>query len=142
MNKYQRAVLGVINPWGSYFVNLAPHARPTGDKTLIFGRVLTLDEIRERERALGVDDVELDATLDRITEAHRKGWRFTESFSLLCPEGEFTSAHVSTLEPVDPETYEYVKDHGWNVVMSPRFVRGKMHQFSVKLLAPTSKQGK
>ena len=83
------------------------------EEILIFGYVNTLDELDAIERELGVEDDELAFERSMISNAHERGYRYGKAYSVVEPDGEWGSTHVSTMIPISREMFEAARECGW-----------------------------
>jgi hypothetical protein len=79
--------------WGDYVLTLS------GD-LLIVGYIQTLEEIEAGEREEGALDEEVGRTLEMLISAYGNGYRYGRYYSLILPEGELGSHHVSRLKRI------------------------------------------
>jgi hypothetical protein len=71
---------------------------------IIFGRVSTEDELREKED---------EHTLESLRDAHERGYRFGWWHSVIEIEGEPGSQHLVNLWPISPEQYAEARRAEW-----------------------------
>jgi hypothetical protein len=85
------------------------------DDFLIWGRVSTLEELDAESARLSNDPEEVRGEHDVIVSAHARGYRFGWCYSIVEPEGELGSTHISRMIPLDQRQFDKAKEHGWNV---------------------------
>jgi hypothetical protein len=85
------------------------------DDFLIFGRVMTLDELDAESRRLSNDKDEIKSEHDMIVSAHARGYRFGWAYSIVEERGELGSTHISRMLSITAEMFEAAKGHGWDV---------------------------
>lgn len=97
--------------WGSYWVRALEDSG-----LLIWGRVWTMEEIMQSEEESADPDYDPDPehVKQHYEEMDRRGYRFGEAASVLCPEGELGSTHISVMWPITQEEYEKAREAGWN----------------------------
>lgn len=97
--------------YGDYFWRL----ETLGPETIaIFTRCPTLDELAAIERRLGADEEEVTSELEMIEDAHKRGYRYGQHFSVVEPEGEWGSCHVASIVgKITAEDFELARRHGW-----------------------------
>lgn len=115
--------------WGTYWM------RPTDDGIIIWGYVMTLDEVIQEEIEYSYpDEPEVDPTAIRshFTERYERGYRYGRAHSLWCPEGELGDSHISVLWPITKEDFELAKTSGWNpgpTEMFNQMLRRVIHEY-------------
>lgn len=87
--------------------------RPYED-VVIFGYVPTQDEVRASEGGDEADPEELQYTLETLADAHRRGYRYGRAYSVIEPEGEWGSTHISTMVEITEEQFNQAQAHGWD----------------------------
>lgn len=71
---------------GTFYARIAPE-----HGAIIYGEIL--DPVEE-ERKAGSDEEEVEYQRQLRAEPHMKNYRFTRSYSILCPDGELGDVHV------------------------------------------------
>lgn len=89
--------------------------RPYTNDLVIYGYVLTEEEIRWDELKYGADEGELEFTIQHLNASFERGYRYGKWHSVACHDGEYGDAHVSTLMPLTKEDFELAKLSDWNV---------------------------
>lgn len=94
--------------WGDCWVQ-------AGDDMLIFGRCMTRDEVRTSEQECGAPPDEVEWSCASIDEAHGRGYRYGQAWSVLEPDGEYGSTHIaSMLGRITQEDLDYARELGWS----------------------------
>lgn len=99
--------------WGSYAM------MPTVD-FLIFGYVLTEEELRLGEVGAGADQEEAEFTVKATRGAMSRGYLFGRWYSLAEPEGELGSNHAVSCWPITSHEFNIAATFGWD---GPAIVR-------------------
>lgn len=94
--------------WGKHW--MLPNAEL---EVIIFGYCFTLAEVRDQEIRCGADAEELEFTLKNIQQAHERGYRYSNNYSVLCPEGEIGSNHVSRMWPISRGQMAQAQEAQW-----------------------------
>jgi hypothetical protein len=83
----------------------------------IYSEILDAAEMTRRGRSLSdLDEEEQDeyqSILELYNEPHMKLYRFTRSFSSVCPGGELGDIHLSTVRKISKEEFEKAREEGW-----------------------------
>jgi len=95
---------------GTYALRPAPEV-----PCLIFGYILTEEEIREGEVFAGADEGELAFTMDILASSYQRGYRYGRWYSVVVPEGEIGDAHIANLWPLTKEVFDAAKEQGWQL---------------------------
>jgi hypothetical protein len=82
---------------------------------VIFGHIFTEQEFLEINTDPEKPDEETIYELDGLKRAHDAGYRYGIWYSVVEPEGEYGSAHVSTLWEITPEDFSAGRENGWEV---------------------------
>jgi hypothetical protein len=96
MNNDSQEADAFMAPWqrditpNMYFLKYMPEM-----KVCIYGKVLDPADVSEVEDEDEREDILSDAEI--YSEPHMKGYRFTECYSELVPDGELGDTHVSTM---------------------------------------------
>jgi hypothetical protein len=88
--------------------------RPYED-IVIFGYVPTPDEQAASERELGADDEEIEYEREMLADTYARGYRYGKCYSVVEPEGEWGSTHISTMVKITKEQFEEAKEAGWDI---------------------------
>lgn len=96
--------------FGDYW--MAP--RPDWD-LVIFGYVMTEDELYSSSAYNGVDPEEIEYEKAAMAASYADGFRFGRAYSVACPEGELGDSHVCTMIQITKEQFERAKDNGWDL---------------------------
>lgn len=80
---------------------------------LIVGESQPPREQAETEVRLGGGPFEHE--LARFTEQHERGYLFGKAYSVITPEGELGSTHVSQVVWCDPGVFDVLKEHGFSL---------------------------
>ena len=100
--------------WGSYVFKVEQIA--DNEALAIWGHVWSLEEYQERETKAGAEPEELRYSTERLVDAHERGYRYGEYWSVVCSDRpDFGSAHVSTLWPITRRDFEYTRRNGWRL---------------------------
>ncbi len=93
--------------WGSYAFMVSMGIR-------IFGYVWTEAEFEANERDCGADDEEMESSMESLRDSHERGYRFGRWYSMVEPDGEIGSNHVSNMVPITKEQFDQiVQTQGW-----------------------------
>lgn len=65
-----------------------------------------------REVELGGEDY--DHEFARFTERHERGYLFGPCYSVIEPDGELGSTHVSSVVWIDPLVFQALREYGWD----------------------------
>jgi hypothetical protein len=82
---------------------------------IIFGRVHTLEEIRDTELKLGASEAEVEETLAQVRERFERGYLFGTCFSVVEPDGELGDTHRSQVWPCPLELYQEAEAKRWEL---------------------------
>jgi len=93
--------------YGAYWM------RPYED-IVIFGYVPTQTEREASERALGADDEEIEYQRETLADSHARGYRYGKAYSVIEPEGEWGSTHISTMIQITQEQFTQAKAAKWD----------------------------
>jgi hypothetical protein len=85
------------------------------DDFLIFGRVSTLQELDDEKRRLGAGAEERKSEQEMIEGAHARGYRFGTAYSIVEPDGELGSTHLSRMVPISKDMFLGARLHHWDV---------------------------
>lgn len=89
--------------------------RMWGD-VLIVGESQSIKHQAERELELGGDEEgDYDYQYAKFLERHQRGYLFGPAYSVITPEGELGSTHVSQVVWCDPDVFDVCKQHGWSL---------------------------
>jgi hypothetical protein len=100
-----------------------------GGAIAIWGKVWSQEEWQRREADAGATEAELRSSLQVLLSSHDRGYRFGEYWSVVTPEGEIGSAHISSLWPITVDDFEVAKRNEWQIW--PEFlarIQGEVHQ--------------
>jgi hypothetical protein len=100
----EQAEIGYGDHWARRFEDI-----------VIFGRVMSLDELEQMERNLGCDEEEIASEREMISDSHERGYRFGYCYSVVEPEGELGSTHISVMTKITAEEFQAAKEHGWRI---------------------------
>jgi hypothetical protein len=93
--------------WGARVVRIV-------DKLAIFGQIYTEREfLAENTKAGEAPSEEILYELDDLRNAHQRGYRYGRWYSVVEPEGEYGSAHVSTLWEITTLDFDTARAGGW-----------------------------
>lgn len=98
--------------WGSYFLRLYGQGQ---GQIHIFGYVYTPEEIKELEIDAGASIQEVEYYLVVRHNAHARGYRWGNCYSVVTPEGEVGSTHISTSWPITKDEFEAAKNQSWTL---------------------------
>lgn len=102
--------------WGSKAMALVYHGTTY---IPIFGSVYSKQHLWDSERKYYPEkmsdeqDEEFSEILSNIEDAHERGYRYGDWFSILEPAGEIGSHHIVNLYPITDEDFEVAKASGW-----------------------------
>lgn len=97
--------------WGSYW---ARWHEIYGQRLALFGYVMTREEARSSSLAAGADEEEAQWEDERLVEAHERGYRYGRVHSVIVPEGELGSTHVSTMfRELTAEQFRQASEYRW-----------------------------
>lgn len=111
--------------WGDRWVRFWQMS-PTMPPIVIFGRVMTREEIEAGERACMGDtpqhevDGEIAQTLRHIEHQHGRGYMFGKAYSVMESEGELGDTHRADMWPISERVYEAARKVQWNHRNLPR----------------------
>lgn len=77
-----------------------------GVPMLIIGKTMTLDEFIWAEKEHGASEEELEYEIDQFKDLQERGYRYGRWFSVICQEGEYGDAHISSLIAVSKAQYD------------------------------------
>ncbi len=90
---------------------------PYGDQTLmIYGWTWDweLEKSKWEQLPPGSEDrMESEYEYETYTDSLKRGYAFTRSFSVIEPDGELGSHHISTMCPIDQAQFERAREHKW-----------------------------
>lgn len=98
--------------YGDNWVRLYADA---GQILAIFGEIPTPDELEADERRLGADDDEIAYERATLADSYKRGYRFGTAYSVLEPNGEMGSTHVSEMRTLTNEQFEEARRYGWDL---------------------------
>ena len=94
--------------WGSHWV-----AGYVDLELVVFGEVMTLEVMEKAEREAGADDEEWAFTKETTLDSYARGYRFGYCYSVVEPEGELGSTHISQMVPISKTQFEQARESGW-----------------------------
>jgi len=95
-------------PHGTYFFNWAAYE---SRGILVFGYVKEPDPPSDSEGEEAREDYEAEVEYDRDNRS--AGYVFGRAFSVVMPEGELGSVHVTRIVPISQEVFELARANGW-----------------------------
>lgn len=87
---------------------------PAG-RVVIFGKVHTLEEIRDAETRLGASDGEVYGVIEHTKEMNERGYVFGTCWSTLEVRGELGNTHRSEIWYCPPALFEHAQAHDWAI---------------------------
>lgn len=97
----------------------------------IFGCVLTPEELERRLVAGGASREEAKFEVQMVVQMHSRGFRYSECYSTMCPEGELKDTHVNEiLLTITREEFEAARTNGWELL--PLMLEG--HEFASRVM--------
>lgn len=102
--------------YGDYWIRFTP-------EVVIFGYVMTLDEVEAAEMAVPLDpdetkeqrEEETAYVMADIRNAHDRGYRYGWAYSIWEQEGELGSTHIYNLWPLDKALFDAAKAVDWYI---------------------------
>lgn len=82
---------------------------------LIFGESQPVEAQARREVELGGDEGEYGYAYERFKERHERGYVYGKAYSVIEPDGELGSSHVSELTQCEQTTFEHMRKYGWSL---------------------------
>lgn len=87
-------------------------------RTLIFGKVMTVEEFAESERTASTKDdpvtpSELEYELGELRQRHGRGFMFGYCWSTIEPRGELGDTHQANMWPISQELFEAAQAAEW-----------------------------
>jgi hypothetical protein len=83
------------------------------DDLLIVGETTPVAAQAAREVECGATD--LDYEYARFAEQHARGYIYGTAYSVIVPDGELGSTHVSQVVWCDPDVFDVLKQYGWSL---------------------------
>jgi hypothetical protein len=96
--------------WGTHWAAHYPDM-----ELIVFGYVPTLEELEKIERGHGADDEEWEFEKATTLDSYARGYRFGKAYSVIEPEGEWGSTHISVMLPISKEQFEAARERGWQL---------------------------
>jgi len=87
----------------------------TASGLLVFGKVMTVDEIVAAEAKFNDPYVNLEDVRNHYQSSYDRGYRFANWYSAWVTEGELGDNHISVLLPITEEEYEQAFLEGFSV---------------------------
>lgn len=81
---------------------------------IVFGQVMTLEEVAAGERKVGSTETEIAASLIILQENHQRGYMFGRAYSVWEPGGELGDTHRANLWPITKPEYEAARLAEWH----------------------------
>lgn len=98
--------------YGDYFVRI--WGNDFEGYLKIYGQVMPREELFSEEERLGAEPAELSYTMRSHDDSYSRGYRFGWCYSVVEPDGELGSTHVSTMfMKITEEQFEEAKKNGW-----------------------------
>lgn len=94
---------------GTYWFRVVDEGGPIA----IFGKVA--DEAEYRKGLEGCDEEEIQSDLRHHRESRERGYVYGPCYSIICPDGEWGSTHVSEIWPLSAERMALAKAAGWTI---------------------------
>ena len=82
----------------------------------IWGRAWTVAECDASSRKFSDDEAEILSETNAVLEARTRGYLFGMAHSIVTPEGELGSTHVSKVFPISEQLFELARAADWNIV--------------------------
>ena len=108
MEEDERKAIASIKPrqqrdlgWGTFGLRMVPSRQ---------GEIPVWTEIYTEDEAAKGEEPE---TMDDLRASYGRGFRYGMHYSVLCPEGELGSAHISTMWPITELDFHRAKEIGW-----------------------------
>lgn len=95
----------------SYWARLIPEY----GNLWIFGECWSAARSRQSEVDCGADAEEADYTAGVLAESRRDGYLFGRCYSIVEPDGEIGSTHVSQVCPISKELFEDARRREWSL---------------------------
>lgn len=99
--------------YGSLWLRFYPLG--PNDRTVIFGKVHTLEEIAAKEAELGAGPGEVQAVLAHTKDMNTRGYLFGTCWSTIEPTGELGNTHRSEIWYCPPALFEHAEQCGWDI---------------------------
>jgi hypothetical protein len=123
--------------WGSYVFSVEEVGE--GEALAIFGHVWSFDEWQEKEKRAGATQEELDYSSERIVDAHERGYRYGEYWSVATfGRPDIGSKHISVLWPISRRDFEYARRIDWR--LNEEFFRRVQEQVRQEAAHATTKE--
>jgi hypothetical protein len=86
---------------------------PMSPEMTVWGEVLTVETIEDSERLRGASEQEIMRWAQNTRQRAAAGWRWTRSYSLYEPDGEYGAWHVSHLTRISAGEFAAAKIRRW-----------------------------
>jgi hypothetical protein len=98
--------------WGCCFLRLYPDDY-AGETLAIFGIIPDYDAHQAELRRLCANDNEYAYEITTHEDLYERGYRVGQCYSVVCPDGEYGSTHISTMQKITPELFELARRCDW-----------------------------
>jgi hypothetical protein len=95
--------------WGKYWMRYVAEW-----DLIIFGYVNTEDENDKGCLEAGGDAEECKYEHDSMQDSYHRGYRFGTAYSVITPDGELGSTHISVMVPITKSQFENARDLKWD----------------------------
>src|SRR5690349_13644211 len=106
LHPQQRAIA-----YGDHWVQFAD----MGELIVIFGRVHTLEEIRQGEQRSGATPSEADEVAASTAADLDQGYMFGTAYSVIEPTGELGTTHKASVWPIEERLFNAARQAEWNI---------------------------
>jgi hypothetical protein len=114
MAKAEEAANAAILPsqtkigWGDYWMRAM-------DDFVIFGSIYTREAAKAACIAAGGSEQECSAEDRRLVDSFERGYRYGWAYSVVVPDGEPGSTHISTMVQISADEFEEAKALNWDI---------------------------
>jgi hypothetical protein len=98
---------------GGSYCRLAITMPGASEPLTIYGQVMTIQEMREKERMQGASQRRIEQVMKIFADGRKRGWAYGIWFSAVEPEGDLGSHHIGTLEVITREQFEAARAAKW-----------------------------
>lgn len=97
--------------YGDYFLRVI---NDLDGPLLIYGYIMTREEMVQSEKDCGAPAEEAEWTATRVDSSYARGFRYGWCYSVVEPDGELGFTHVTTmLSKISKMQFEYAKKRNW-----------------------------
>lgn len=89
------------------------------NRIVIFGKTLTLTEVKFTEMYAGATLAEAKQAVAATNEAMERNYLYGRAYSALLTEGEYGQTHKSVVWPIEESLYNAAAEANWNIDLLP-----------------------